>query len=99
MSAGDQKSAPLLLATCTVQSTGTKHSPLLLKSFLAASPPPFTPPSLTKHHSKKLIVNVNSFPVIVPFDSEVYSPIVVNYFFDHHKSQHLINHCHQLLSI
>lgn len=43
--AGDQKSAPLLLATCTVQATGTRHSPRLLRSFLDPSSPPLSPPS------------------------------------------------------
>lgn len=37
--AGDQRSAPLLFATCKVDSTGTKHKPLLLKSFAASFSP------------------------------------------------------------
>lgn len=45
--AGDQKSAPLSSATCRVSSTGTRHNPLLLKSFFPSpsSPSPFSPPS------------------------------------------------------
>ncbi|KAI8027217.1 Protein DNA-DAMAGE INDUCIBLE 1 [Camellia lanceoleosa] len=42
--AGDQKSAPLLFAMCSVHSTGTRQRPLLLRSFLELSSP-FSPPS------------------------------------------------------
>lgn len=35
--AGDQRSAPLLFATCSVHDNGTRHSPRLLKSFVLVS--------------------------------------------------------------
>lgn len=45
--AGDQKSAPLVSATCSVSSTGTRHNPLLLRS-VVDSPSLHSPPFSSK---------------------------------------------------